>query len=107
MRNFSTVALFVVPLKMVKMGGVEKFYAHLMLPPFDPDGDLPQGTHPATWAEFRERFCIFAGSEQRLRLCRGYNGWLKKPGQCTLRAEIDAYLGVTEVDSLGGDRVSS
>jgi hypothetical protein len=24
-----------------------------------------------------------------------------------MRAEIDAYLGVTEVDSLGGDRVSS
>lgn len=41
-----------------------------MLPPFDPDGDLPQGTHQATWPEFRERFCIFVGSDQRLRLCQ-------------------------------------
>jgi hypothetical protein len=26
------------------------------LPPFDLDGDLPAGVHPATWTEFQERF---------------------------------------------------
>ena len=41
-----------------------------MIPPFDPDGDLPQGVHQATWPEFRERFCIFARSGQRLSLCQ-------------------------------------
>ena len=41
-----------------------------MIPPFDADGDLPQGMHQAEWAAFRERFCIFARSDRRLRLCR-------------------------------------
>lgn len=41
-----------------------------MIPPFDPDGDLPQGIHQATWSGFRERFCIFTRSDRRLRLGR-------------------------------------
>jgi hypothetical protein len=41
-----------------------------MIPPFDPDGDLPQGIHQATWSEFKERFCIFTRSDRRLRLGR-------------------------------------
>ncbi|MGH8055725.1 MAG: DUF6932 family protein [Candidatus Entotheonellia bacterium] len=41
-----------------------------MIPPHDPDGDLPEGVHQATWTEFTERFCIFARSDRRLRLCR-------------------------------------
>lgn len=41
-----------------------------MIPSFDPDGNLPQGMHQATWLEFRERFCVFDRSDQRLRLCR-------------------------------------
>jgi hypothetical protein len=41
-----------------------------MIPLFDPDGDLPQGMHQTTWTAFRERFCIFARSDRRLRLCR-------------------------------------
>ena len=41
-----------------------------MIPPFDADGDLPQGLHQTAWTAFRERFCIFARSDRRLRLCR-------------------------------------
>ena len=41
-----------------------------MIPPFDADGDLPQGVHWATWLEFTERFCIFARSDRRRRLCQ-------------------------------------
>ena len=41
-----------------------------MIPPFDPDGELPKGLHQATWLEFKERFCIFTRSDRRLRLCR-------------------------------------
>lgn len=41
-----------------------------MIPPFDPDGDLPPSVHQATWSEFRERFCIFIRSGQRLNLCQ-------------------------------------
>ena len=41
-----------------------------MIPPFDPDGDLPPGRHPATWLEFQERFCRFTHSDRRLQLCR-------------------------------------
>ena len=41
-----------------------------MIPPFDAEGDLPQGMHQTAWAAFRERFCIFVRSERRLRLCR-------------------------------------
>jgi hypothetical protein len=41
-----------------------------MIPPFDADGDLPQGMHQTAWAAFRERFCIFVRSDRRLRLCR-------------------------------------
>jgi hypothetical protein len=41
-----------------------------MIPLFDTDGDLPQGMHQTTWTAFRERFCIFARSDRRLRLCR-------------------------------------
>ena len=41
-----------------------------MIPPFDADGALPQGMHQAAWTAFRERFCIFARSDRRLRLCR-------------------------------------
>src|SRR5215467_1293544 len=41
-----------------------------MIPPFDADGDLPQGIHQAVWTAFRARFCIFAHSDRRLRLCR-------------------------------------
>jgi hypothetical protein len=41
-----------------------------MIPPFDPDGDLPPGVHEAAWLEFKERFCIFARSDRRLRLCQ-------------------------------------
>ena len=41
-----------------------------MIPPFDADGDLPQGMHQAAWAAFRERFCIFVRSDRRFRLCQ-------------------------------------
>ena len=41
-----------------------------MIPPFDTDGDLPQGMHQTMWTAFRERFCIFAHSDRRPRLCR-------------------------------------
>jgi Family of unknown function (DUF6932) len=41
-----------------------------VIPPFDADGDLPQGVHGATWLEFTERFCIFARSDRRRRLCQ-------------------------------------
>ena len=41
-----------------------------MIPPFDADGDLPEGVYRAEWAECQERFCVFARSEQRLRLCQ-------------------------------------
>ena len=41
-----------------------------MMPLFAIDGDLPQGMHQRTWTAFRERFCIFAHSDRRLRLCR-------------------------------------
>lgn len=40
-----------------------------MIPPFDPDGDLPPGRHTATWQEFQERFCLFRRSDRRLQLC--------------------------------------
>jgi len=40
-----------------------------MIPPCDPDGDLPPGRHTATWFEFQERFCIFTHSDHRLQLC--------------------------------------
>ena len=49
-----------------------------MIPPFDPDGDLPQGVHQATWLEFRERFCIFDRSDRRLRLCRRIEQMVKE-----------------------------
>ncbi len=41
-----------------------------MIPPFDLDEDIPPGVHQATWVEFRERFCIFARSDRRLKLCQ-------------------------------------
>jgi len=41
-----------------------------MIPLFDTDGDLAQGMHQTTWTAFRERFCIFARSDRRPRLCR-------------------------------------
>jgi hypothetical protein len=41
-----------------------------VIPPFDPDGDLLEGVYQAEWAEFQERFCVFARSEQRLKLCQ-------------------------------------
>ena len=41
-----------------------------MILPFDADGDLPQGMPQVAWPAFRERFCIFARSDRRLRLCR-------------------------------------
>lgn len=41
-----------------------------MIPPYDDAGDLPVGIHQATWDEFRERFCIFTRSDQRLRRCQ-------------------------------------
>ena len=41
-----------------------------MIPPFDAEGDLPQGMHQAPWTAFRERFYIFVRSDRRLRLCR-------------------------------------
>jgi uncharacterized protein DUF6932 len=41
-----------------------------MIPPFDTDGDLPQGMYQTMWTAFQERFCIFARSDRRLRLCR-------------------------------------
>ena len=41
-----------------------------MIPLFDTEGDLSQGMHRTTWTAFRERFCIFARSDRRLRLCR-------------------------------------
>ncbi len=40
-----------------------------MIPPFDNEGDLPFGIHQATWQEFQSRFCIFAHSNRRLKLC--------------------------------------
>jgi len=41
-----------------------------MIPPFDADGDLPPGVHEAVWLEFKERFCNFARSDQRVTLCQ-------------------------------------
>ena len=41
-----------------------------MIPPFDDAGDLPPGLHPATWTEFRARFCRFVQSDRRLQLCQ-------------------------------------
>lgn len=41
-----------------------------MIPPFDSGGDLPTGVYQATWSEFKDRFCIFGRSDQRLKLCR-------------------------------------
>ena len=41
-----------------------------MIPPFDDTGDLPPGLHPATWVEFRARFCRFVQSDRRLTLCQ-------------------------------------
>jgi hypothetical protein len=41
-----------------------------MIPPFDADGDLPQGLHQVVWTAFKERFCIFVRSDRRLRLYR-------------------------------------
>jgi hypothetical protein len=40
-----------------------------MIPSFDNDGDLPAGVHQATWPDFQSRFCIFARSDRRLKLC--------------------------------------
>ena len=40
-----------------------------MIPPFDPEGDLPPGRHQTTWREFQERFCVFTSSDHRLQLC--------------------------------------
>jgi hypothetical protein len=40
-----------------------------MIPPFDNDGALPSGMYQATWPEFQSRFCIFARSDRRLKLC--------------------------------------
>jgi hypothetical protein len=40
-----------------------------VIPPFDEDGDLPPGIHRANWEQFHHRFCIFARSDRRLRLC--------------------------------------
>ena len=41
-----------------------------MIPPFDPEGDLPPGRHQTTWREFQERFCVFMSSDRRFQLCR-------------------------------------
>lgn len=41
-----------------------------MIPPFDADGDLPPGTHEATWSEFKDRLCVFNRSDRRLTLCQ-------------------------------------
>jgi hypothetical protein len=41
-----------------------------MIPSFDADGDLPSGIHDATWLEFRDRLCVFARSDRRVRLCQ-------------------------------------
>jgi hypothetical protein len=41
-----------------------------MIPPFDPEGDLPPGRHMATWPEFQARFCGFTSSDRRPQLCR-------------------------------------
>lgn len=40
-----------------------------MILPFDIDGDLPPGIHRANWEQFHNRFCIFARSDRRLKLC--------------------------------------
>lgn len=39
-----------------------------MIPPFQPDGNLPPGTHTATWEEVTQRF---GGNAQRQRLLAG------------------------------------
>jgi hypothetical protein len=39
-----------------------------MIPPFDPDGDLPPGLHWASWDEIAERF---GGTERRVALLDG------------------------------------
>ena len=39
-----------------------------MIPLFDKDGDLPPGIHSASWDEFQSRFCVFARTDQRIRL---------------------------------------
>ena len=39
-----------------------------MIPPFNPDGNLPPGLHPATWEEIVERF---GGTEKREHLLAG------------------------------------
>jgi hypothetical protein len=41
-----------------------------MIPPFDPEGDIPPGRYQTTWSEFQERFCVFMSSDRRLQLCR-------------------------------------
>ncbi len=41
-----------------------------MIPPFDTDGNLPPGIHRATLFEFSDRFCVFARSDRRLRICK-------------------------------------
>ncbi len=40
-----------------------------MIPPFNIDGDLFPGLHRASWEQFHSRYCIFAGSYRRLKLC--------------------------------------
>lgn len=39
-----------------------------MIPGFEPNGNLPSGVHPATWALFMERF---GGTDHRRRLLTG------------------------------------
>jgi len=40
-----------------------------MIPHFDNDGDLLHGIHQTTWQEFQSRYCIFALTDRRLKLC--------------------------------------
>lgn len=50
--------------------GYNKLSQDLLIPPFDADGDLPPGTHEATWSEFKDRLCLFNRSDRRLKLCQ-------------------------------------
>lgn len=49
-----------------------------MIPDFTADGQLPPGVHLATFDEFKERFRVFQGSDQRLRVFESFEQFVNE-----------------------------
>ena len=68
-----------------------------MIPAFDTEGHLPSGIHQTYWEEFQSRFCFFARSNRRLKLC-------EKIEQLVLTAQAS---GIVERLIVGGSFVTA